>query len=166
MANIYAMRWGHSHTRGIFHSAKRLKGLPYHFYVGFKNPTGMLQLLPGEKKSANIMVSKYTRCVHDVITDNTHIVPENYMQLTLPLHSGRRYISFLNSVCMYDVPNLLKSNSLSSRTQAGSYSFWKRFIRTSVCLTFSSLQLTATAFHSKNFRTSVTYTNFKKILFY
>ena len=49
------------------------------------------------------MVSKETRCVHDVITDNTHTVPENYMQLTLPLHSERRYIIFLNSVYMNDV---------------------------------------------------------------
>jgi len=89
VANIYAVRCGHIHTRGIFHLAKQLKGLPNHFYVGFKNPTRMLQLLPGEKIPANIMVSKETLCVHDVITDNTHIVPENYVQVTLPLYSER-----------------------------------------------------------------------------
>ena len=77
----------------------------------------MLQLLPGGKNLANIMVPKETRCVHDVITDNTHIVPENYKELALPLHSEGRYISFLNSVRMNDVPKVLKSNSVSSRTQ-------------------------------------------------
>jgi hypothetical protein len=89
--------------------------------------------------------------VHDVITDNTHIVPENYMQLTLSLHSERRYISFLNSVYMNDVPKVLKSNSVSSRTQASSYSFWKHVIRSGACLTFSCLELTAAAFRSDTF---------------
>jgi hypothetical protein len=121
VVNIYAVRCGHSHTRGIFHSAKQLKGLPSHFYVGFTNPTRMLQLPPGEKNPNNIMVSKETLFEHDVITGNTHIVPENYMQLTLSLHSERCYISFLNSVYKKDVPKVrvLMSKSVLSRTQAG-----------------------------------------------
>ena len=78
----------------------------------------------GKKNPANIVVSKETRCVRDVITDNTHIVPENYKELSLSLHSEGRYIIFLNSVCMNDVPKVLKSNSVSrSRTQAVLYSF-------------------------------------------
>jgi len=119
----------------------------------------------GEKNPANIMVSKETRCVHDVITDNTHIVPESCKELTLPLHSEGRYISFLNSVYMNDVPKVLKSNSVSSRTQAVLYSFWKRVIRSGACLNFSCLQLTATAFRSNNFGTSIIHTKFRRFCF-
>ena len=82
----YALRRGHPHTRGIFHSAKQLTGLPYHFYVGFIYPTRMLQLLPGGKKFC-IMVSEETRNLPDVITDTMHKVPENYVQFTLRLRS-------------------------------------------------------------------------------
>jgi len=121
----------------------------------------------GKKNPANIVVSKETRCVRDVITDNTHIVPENYKELSLSLHSEGRYIIFLNSVCMNDVPKVLKSNSVSrSRTQAVLYSFWKRVIRSGACLTFSCLQLTATEFRPDTFGTSIIHTKFKKILFY